>query len=143
MPVEDLWNNHPCVLQWVASSVCGRATVQANFCLSSFTNVSSDILALPNFDFSCTGVINYIIIPSFHWLFIGLSMAHCVWTWRIYNCKAVGVSLAATDGSFPTQILLLANPGFHHHPSRGENFPFLDLRHKADFGQPAVTMLCR
>lgn len=65
MSVEDLWDNHLCVLQWVASSVHGRATLQANICLSSFINVSSDILGLLNFDFNCTGVIECMIIPLF------------------------------------------------------------------------------
>lgn len=40
MSVEDLWDNHPCVLQWVASSIHGRATLQANISLSSFINVT-------------------------------------------------------------------------------------------------------
>lgn len=67
MSVEDLWDNHPCVLQWVAFAVHGRTTPQVHICLSSFTNVSSDLLGLPNFNFNCTGVVEYMIIPSFHW----------------------------------------------------------------------------
>lgn len=62
----DCLDNHPCVLQWLASSIRGRAILQANICLSSFTNVSSDILGLPYFDFDCTGVIEYTIILSYY-----------------------------------------------------------------------------